>query len=61
MLTVDLPTPPLPLPTAMTWRIPGSFSGLELSSSFGTGCAWVSFIVIALAPIHVRMGTLMQR
>src|SRR2546425_12356265 len=26
-LTVDFPTPPLPLPTAMTCLIPGSFSG----------------------------------
>ena len=27
-LTVDFPTPPLPLPMATIWRIPGSFSGL---------------------------------
>src|SRR5260370_16042139 len=40
-LTVDLPTPPLPLPTAMTWRIPGSFSGPADAWDDGPGACWL--------------------
>ena len=40
-LTVDLPTPPLPLPTAMTWRIPGSFSGPADGRDDAPGACWL--------------------
>src|SRR3984893_18417080 len=40
-LTVDLPTPPLPLPTAMTWRIPGSFSGPADAWDDAPGTCWL--------------------
>jgi hypothetical protein len=36
-LTVDFPTPPLPLPTAMTCVMPGSFSG--------PSAAWTDVVV----------------
>ena len=39
-LTVDLPTPPLPLPTAMTWRIPGSFSAPADGWDDAPGVCW---------------------
>src|SRR6202795_288135 len=41
-LTVDLPTPPLPLPTAMTWRIPGSFSEPADAWDNAPGACWSS-------------------
>src|ERR1700704_3526420 len=41
-LTVDLPTPPLPLPTAMTWRIPGSFSEPADAWDDAPGACWSS-------------------
>src|SRR5882672_1121450 len=41
-LTVDLPTPPLPLPTAMTWRIPGSFSEPAGAWDDAPGACWSS-------------------
>ena len=36
-LTVDFPTPPLPLPTAMMWRIPGSFPALSAGRDAAPG------------------------
>src|SRR5258708_9591115 len=55
-LTVDLPTPPLPLPTAMTWRIPGSFSGPADAWDDAPGACWLlscgSVVCIPPFPSH---------
>src|SRR5229473_4493154 len=55
-LTVDLPTPPLPLPTAMTWRIPGSFSGPADAWDDAPGACWLpscgSVVCIPRFPAH---------
>src|SRR5229473_3944392 len=55
-LTVDLPTPPLPLPTAMTWRIPGSFSGPADAWDDAPGACWLpscgSVVCIPQFPAH---------
>src|SRR5712691_4911119 len=52
-LTVDLPTPPFPLPTAMRCRIPGSFSGLSIGRSDAPGAwSWLESVVcIVQAPL----------
>src|SRR5229473_311419 len=55
-LTVDLPTPPLPLPTAITWRIPGSFSGPADAWDDAPGACWLpscgSVVCIPQFPAH---------
>src|SRR5258708_5070891 len=55
-LTVDLPTPPLPLPTAMTWRIPGSCSGPADARDDAPGACWLlscgSVVCIPPFPSH---------
>ena len=46
-LTVDFPTPPLPLPTAIIWRIPGSLSALkpECNGALAICCGWFCSVV----------------
>jgi hypothetical protein len=49
-LTVDFPTPPLPLPTAMMCRIPGSLSAptADWDDARGAWCCWWSASVVCM-------------